>query len=325
MLDRLLDAKLSEMDELLNSYVKEGHSVSYLLNNFSLFNIEKKKIIIERFYKFWHYNFNEIITSNEDIVLMIDYLTRYGYSSYDYFKKMTEPKKYLEKKVIDDIIEPIGSEILIRGFGDYFKDEIIETKFDCYELLKIKEKLSKEEIIKIYKKTFSDCNYIFDEYLSFNEKMEYTKVFLSENSDMYSVAEFLIKERAYDKEDFNKLILLIGAFAPASSIYNVLMKEKLSDSQKLMLEKSLYDTKDIEYIAYYTFYKNKKEFNRLFGNVLLFLGFVKLNKELFKNDEIINDIIESAEAKNEKYVDSVVSKIQTTYKIKPKNGVKPNK
>lgn len=319
MLDRLLDAKSNEMDELLNSYVKEGHSVNYLLHNFSLFNTEKKKIIIERFYKFRHYNFNEIITSNEDTVLMIDYLTKYGYSAYDYLKKMAEPKKYLEKKVIDDIIEPIGSEILIRDFSDYFKDEILETKFDCYELLRIKEKLSKEEIIKIYKKTFSDCDFIFDEYLSFNEKKEYTKVFLSENSDMYFVAEFLIKERAYDKEDFDKLILLIGAFAPASSIYNVLMKENLSDSQKIMLEKSLYDTKDIEYIAYYTFYKNKKEFNRLFGSVLLFLGFVKLNRELFKESAIINDIIDSAEASNEKYVDNVASKIEVSYKITPKN------
>lgn len=42
MLDRLLDAKLSDMEELLNAYVKEGYSIVYLISNFELFSKEKK-------------------------------------------------------------------------------------------------------------------------------------------------------------------------------------------------------------------------------------------------------------------------------------------
>lgn len=318
MLDRLLDAKLSDMEELLNEYVNGGYSVIYLLENFNLFSSQKKKMLIERFYSHYNYKFNEIITKNKDIVLIIEYLFDNGtYTDiYNYTLKLKDPKKYLKKEHLDEIVTIISTGVLVQDFGIYFKEEIIKTKVDCYELLIIKEKLSKEEIIEIYKKTFNSYKNIFENYLNNDERREYTKIFLSENSDMYFIAEFLIKEKAYDEEDFDKLILLIGAFAPASSIYNILMNEKLSDLQRIILEKSLYDTKDIEYIAYYTFYKNKEEFKRIFKGTILFLGFVMLYEHLFENKKVLKGIIEEIEKENVNYVDNITNKINTSYELK---------
>lgn len=323
MLDRLLDAKLSEMDELLNLYVKERHSVVYILDNFSLFNKEKKKMIIKRFYYYHQTKFEKMISSNEDVALMIEYFMEkpeiYVYAASKFMKKLSEPKKYVKDKYIDVIISNTSTDSIIENFNSYFKNEILELKDDYYKLLNVKEELTSEDIVAIYEKTFKflpECKMLFDHYLNFAEKKEYTKLYLTHNPESYDITHYLIKQRAYDKEDFDKLILLVGCFSSAELIYDVIINEQLTESQEKMLEKALYDTRNIEYIAYYTFYKNKKEFNRLFKSSLLFLGFVKLNEHLFKDKEILEDVIDAIETKKVNYTDNVINKINTTYQIK---------
>lgn len=320
MIKKIMEADLWDVPELLDTYVREGYNVDYLIDSFEQFDNEKKELLIKRFYKYHMLQFNKVISKNEDCVLMIKYLLSKNLqiSAYLYLKKMSEPKTKLEQNDINKILEYIKTITIANDFGGYFINEVIILKKDYYEMLKVKEKLSNEDKEKIYNKSFESFDIeIFDEYLSYDEKVAYTKLFLNKKSDNYNLTNYLLKKHYYNsKEDYDKLILLIGAFASAEIIYQVIMRENLNDSQIKILEKALYDTLDIEYIAYYTFYKNKKEFKRLFKSTILFLGFVKLNEHLFKNKEILKNITEEIESKNNNYVDSITSKINTTYKIK---------
>lgn len=330
MIEKVKTASLNEMEEVLNEYVREGYDVDKLLDNFNEFDFEKKVIIVKRFWNTNYHKFEEVVTYAKDIEFMIKYLMerRLTAYAYDYLVKIISKEMIgVEINYLNEIIDYVSTDAMVNDTGSYFLNEILNKKTDYYKLLSIKDKLSDDEIDLIYNKSFereNDFIHIFD-YLRCDEKKEYTRKFVSINSDNYMLAKALLYSGYYDEESYEKLLLLIGAFASADVIYDVLIDHQVNKSQKQMLEKALYDTKDIEYIAYYTFYRNKKEFNRLFGSGLMFLAFVSLNKQLFTNERMLLSVTDAIKEKEVKYTDSIVNKIDTSYQIKPKNGVKPNK
>lgn len=333
MIEKVKTASLNEMEEVLNVYVREGYNIDKLLDEFNMFSKEKRQILIKRFFNGKHYKFLEVLTKTDDKVFMVDYLVNKNLIMYafEFLSGICDPKSFVKSDNINKILNVITTDAIIENFGTYFKDEILELKDDYYKLLSKKDELSDDDIRKVYIKSFAmefeEYKSFHYHYLSYKEKFKHTKIFLSENCSNYYLAKMYLDKGDFYDEDFGKLLLNIGCFAPADVIYDVLIRHErmFNESQKLMLEKSLYDTRDIEYIAYYTFYKNKKEFNRLFKSAILFLGFVRLNEELFKNTEILNDVVNEIKEKEVKYTDSgVVNKIDTSYQIKPKNGVKPN-
>lgn len=318
-IERINDASFDETRNLLDEYVREGYSVDNLLDNFESFTTEKKKILIVRFYNYNMSKFEEKIKSVEDCKLLIEYLLgrKLPMNAYFYMKKINDPKSFVKQDYINEMLKNVKIRTIVEDYGEYFIDEVLNIKEDYFDLLIAKDKLSKETKEKIYKKSFNCIDpEKFDEYLNYEEKLAYTNLFVNAKTKNYYFAYYLIWKKFYAKEDLDKLISLIASFAPSDIIYYVLKNEDLNKSQIKVLEKALYDTLDIEYIAYYTFYKNKKEFKRLFKNTILFLGFVSLNEHLFKNKVELQSVIKDIEKENVNYVDDVIAKIGTTYQKK---------
>lgn len=236
--------------------------------------------------------------------------------AYNVFKTM-----YNTKLIGNDLVEKmlLNQNILLiyDDFGDIFKG-ILLKRYDYYKLLQKKDILSDELINKIYKK----CINSFDEYnkvkyyLDNDEAKKLTSIFISSKSDNVLIATDIIKSKNYDEKEYDRLLIIIGTFGTADIIYDVLMTQKLNESQNKMLEKALLDTHDIQYISYYYFYKNREMFLKLFGSTLLFLSFVSMNKELFTNTIILSAITELIKEENKKYQDETNNNIAMVYKIK---------
>ena len=133
----------------------------------------------------------------------------------------------------------------------------------------------------------------------------------------------MLNDKTYYEQDYDRLILLIGMFGSASIIYDTLMNEQnLSDSQIKMLEKALLDTHSIEYISYYYYYKRKNLFFGMYKSSLLFISFVYMNKNSFKNTYILDSIISEIKKECEEFSTSIAEKFGIPYEKKRKTNTK---
>ncbi len=280
-----LEKDLSQLDILkLASYLKDSEKKQFI---FDYYVFENPYINYE--------NLAMYLRCDEDRMCLINSLLKYNafMSAYDVAKVMSNPKA-LDEKVLRMMLcscKNISVDDVVKDFDLLFIDELINMK-DYYNLLKYKNKLSYEMVNKICLKSFSSL----DDYkkitsiLNAQERKKYVKLFLDSMCDNASVANQILKNKDYEKEDHERLILIICHFGKADVIYDVLMREDLSDMQTKMFEKALLNTNNIEYIAYYYFYKNKEKFNLLFGSSLLFLSYVLLNEDKFTNKTILEDV-----------------------------------
>ena len=247
----------------------------------------------------------ESIMKTEDVIL-----------AYNVFKTMNNPK-LIENNLVEKMLLNQNILSIYDDFKDAFEDILLKRN-DYYKLLEKKDSLSDELINKIYKK----CINSFDEYdkvkyyLNDEETKKLVSIFISSKSDNVLIATDIIKSKNYDEKDYNRLLIIIGTFGTADVIYDVLMTQKLNESQNKMSEKALLDTHDIQYISYYYFYKNREMFLKLFGSTLLFLSFVGMNKELFTNTIILSAITKLIKEENKKYQDETNSNIAMVYKMK---------
>lgn len=282
---------------------------------------EKKKIVYNYLIKDFRAGYiSSNLNNDEDRKILIDILKEKKKLSFEAMIFMNNPK-ILDKEVIISILSCKNSLAIYEYFGELFMDVILERdvidQYDAYKLLEKKDILSFDAITKIYEKSFNNISdYLFVlKYLSDNEKKDLTKIFINKKHDNVDIIKRILKDKNYYKEDYDKLILLVGMFGTAPIIYDTLMEEKkLNASQIKMLEKSLLETHDIEYIAYYYFFKNKEKFVALFGSALLFLSYVEMNKKYFRNTMILESIVSKIKEDEMKFVEEVDNKINISYR-----------
>ena len=270
------------------------------------------------------------LDSDKDRKLLINVLLERDEKSvaYDVMSVMNNPK-ILDEEDIELILSIRNSLAIYEYFGELFIDVILKRnvidQYDTYKLLEKKDVLSQDTIIKIYEKSFNNISdYLMVlMYLDDNEKKDLTNIFINKKHDNVDIIKRILKDKNYYKEDYNRLILLVGMFGSASIIYDTLMNEQnLSDSQIKMLEKALLDTHSIEYVSYYYFYKRKDLFIKMFGSSLHFLAFAIMNRELFKDGFVLNDIANAIEEESGEFNKSIIEKYGLAYEKKRKTSRK---
>ena len=109
MIQKIINADLGDTRELLDEYVREGYNVKYLINSFELFSVEKKQLIISRFYNYYMYEFREKINKKEDCILVIKYLLdkKLPMIAYSYLKKIDDPKLTIKKSEIIEMLKRV--------------------------------------------------------------------------------------------------------------------------------------------------------------------------------------------------------------------------
>lgn len=303
-------------NDVLGNYLKYDYSIEKLEN---IISILKEDIVKQIYYSHLINDFGKNISykksSDSEKSIMIDACLGAGKYNFAFkiMKSMDNPK-LLEKDKIKKILADKDSLTIYKFFNTLFIDEILDRK-DYYNLIKYSDELPNDVIKKIYIKSFSsvrDYSYIIY-MLSKDKRKEYTKVFLEKKCDNASIANHILKNKDYEKEDYERLLLIVVMFAKVDVIYDVLMRENLSDNQRKALEKALLDTHDIEYIAYYYFFKDIEKFNLLFGSSLLFLSYVTLNKDKFKNKNILSKIKEKIKEENNNELSSKIEGNINTY------------
>lgn len=308
---------------LLKSYLDDGYSVKNLLENIK--NASKRKIVLNTIFGCRLIDPSKMIedyytylSSDEKVYVFRIVLEKSPLQAYYFFREIKNPKTKLEREEITKVIVQTTSSVVIKDFDSYFAEELLQ-KDDYYELLKIKQNLPKNIVERIYEKSIlKPDNYDFMcvmGYLSDEEKKEYARMFLASTNKNYEIAMYFLDNKIYFDDDFDKLLKIVANKAPADVIYKVLMNETLSEENKKTLEKGLLRTGDIEYISYYYFYKNKDVFIQLFGSTLLFLSFVMINKSIFKNKLLLEEVIIKIKAENASYSDDV-AKAVAKYKSK---------
>lgn len=283
-----------------------------------LSNVELRKKYYYEMAIFFPNCFKYLMNNDEEKKYVIESIMKTGdvILAYNVFKTMNNPK-LIENNLVEKMLLNQNILSIYDDFKDAFEDALLKRD-NYYELLEKKDSLSDELINKIYKK----CINSFDEYnkvkyyLNDEEAKKLASIFISSKSDNVLIATDIIKSKNYDEKDYNRLLIIIGTFGTADVIYDVLMTQKLNESQNKMSEKALLDTHDIQYISYYYFYKNREMFLKLFGSTLLFLSFVSMNKELFTNTIILSAITELIKEENKKYQDETNSNIAMVYKRK---------
>lgn len=310
----MIENKLDEYEDYLDS-LSMMQCVSDLQK-------EKKKIVYNYVIKNGSFRAGYIssrLNSDEDRKILINILKDKKTLSFDVMKFMNNPK-ILDKEIIISILSCKNSLAIYEYFGELFMDVILERdvidQYDAYKLLEKKDILSEEAITKIYEKSFNNISdyLVVLKYLDNDEKKVLTRIFINKKHDNVDIIKRILKDKNYYKEDYDKLILLVGMFGSASIIYDTLMEEKnLNASQVKMLEKSLLETHDIEYITYYYFFKNKEKFIALFGSALLFLSYVEMNKTHFKNTNILELVISKIKEEEINFVEDVNDKINISY------------
>lgn len=297
MLESLKYSDSDKTYNLVKDYIKRYGAVN-LINSLSL-DDERKKYVYK--YILDIYTYGSVLFSNlkneKDKYLFYEFLCDY-YGEYDYsiFKKLKNPKENLKKEYVDTILNNVSVEELIYDFGLYFKEEILNTE-KFYLLLKEKDKLDSEFKKKIYDKVNTYDEYVsVKEYLNGSEITELSTILIKKENKNIDILYDLYINNYYTNENEKYLVDTICKLGSARILYNVLKSEKLDEVETKEYEKSLYDTNNIEYIAYYYFYHNKEKFNLLFKSAILFLSYVSLNRDKFKNntelDKIINIIKE---------------------------------
>lgn len=285
--------------EVTNLVIKMAgkNNLKELLSIANILSEERKLIIYKLVAEFYNFDTDSLkeINKDEDKVKFFEcvknsmLMGKYGYYV---LLNIKVPKENISEESIKTILEYEKTEFIYTTSGAYFADEILKYKEDYYKLLEIKDKLSEEIITMIYEKASSkeeDYEKVIG-YLKDDELKNYTKVFVKIGTNAL-IAKNIINNKYYFEEDFDALLEVIKNYGDAKVIYNILMSEKLDDKQTKMLEKALLKTSSIEYISYYYFYRNMKEFIKIFGSALLFLSFVYLNKDKFTDETILNDII----------------------------------
>lgn len=315
---------------LLKSYLEDGYSVKNLLKNIT--DAGKRKIMLEMIFKQPIIEPTKMIEdcydymlSDEKVYVFRIVLEKSPLQAYYFFRKINNPKAKLTSEEIAKIINQTTTSVVIEDYNSYFAEELLK-KDDYYELLSIRQNLLKNIIDEIYEKSIlktDDHDFIrVIEYLNNEEKQNYARMFLNLDSKNYKIAMYVLDNKIYFKEDFDKLLKIVGNNAPADVIYKVLMNETLSEENKKTLEKGLLRTGDIEYISYYYFYKNKDVFIQLFGSTLLFLSFVMINKSIFKNKLLLEEVIIKIKAENASYSDDVAKAVAKYKKENSKITVK---
>lgn len=309
---------------LLKSYLEDGYSVKNLLKNIT--DAGKRKIMLEMIFKQPITEPTKMIEdcydymlSDEKVYVFRIVLEKSPLQAYYFFRKINNPKAKLTSEEIAKIINQTTTSVVIEDYNSYFAYELLK-KDDYYELLSIRQNLLKNIIDEIYEKSIlktDDHDFIrVIEYLNNEEKQNYARMFLNLDSKNYKIAMYVLDNKIYFKEDFDKLLKIVGNNAPADVIYKVLMNENLNEENKKRLEKDLLRTGDVEYISYYYFYKNKNEFLKLFGSSLLFLTFVMFNKSAFKNKLILGDVTSKIKEENISYSQDVMKNIAKSKKMK---------
>lgn len=328
----LKETPIQKIEDKLDEY--EGHlDFLSIIKCARDLQIERKKIIYNYTLDYLPFNCRYIsskLDSDKDRKLLINVLLERDEKSvaYDVMSVMNNPK-ILDEEDIKLILSIRNSLSIYECFGELFIDVILKRnvidQYDAYKLLEKKDVLSQDTIIKIYEKSFNNISdYLMVlMYLDDKEKKDLTNIFINKKHDNVDIIKRILKDKNYYKEDYNRLILLVGMFGSASVIYGTLMNEQnLSDSQIKMLEKALLDTHSIEYVSYYYFYKRKDLFINMFGSSLLFLSFVNMNKFLFKNMNILNNIIEEIKEECEEFNVSITEKFGIAYGKKRKTSRK---
>ena len=243
-------------------------------------------------------------------------------NGYVYLGKIKDTNKFKDCYDENLIISSLNTQSIrtvYEDFGEKFTYIYIK-QCDYYNLLCVKNLLSEETINKIYLK----CMRSKEEYkkvislISKDEIYSLTKIYLK-NGNNTDIAVDIIKNKYYKDEEFDKLIENIESYGTAKNIYYVLMNYKLSTENERKLEKALLRTGDIEYISYYYFFKNKDLFLKMFASTLLFLSFVQMNKELFKDAVILKIVTEMIKKENKEYQEEVKTNV---YVMQAKSGRK---
>ena len=110
----------------------------------------------------------------------------------------------------------------------------------------------------------------------------------------------ILDYKCYENSDMEFLINKLCEEAKAKYLYLLLIDEydcldKISKEQKEKIERTLKETKSIEYNLYYEFYKGKDILIKNFGGVLALYLFLKSNVYVFKDKETYKYVLESIE------------------------------
>jgi len=301
ILEELKKCDSSEEKELIDLYIKNsyyGEIIDKIIN----FDLDKRIRIFKNIFLDFEY-----INNQETLINYHNLYRESGFVfDYDLIKKIDNPKDNLNSKYISEMLDKKDSETLVKDYGNYFEDEILK-KDDFYCLLMIKDLLKKETVNIIYERINDYKKYLkLKKYLEYDydELVSYGKVFTQKGYTDAKIAYDILVNKWYTEENIDYLITVFVSNSTALQLYNVLMTNNFEGEYKEILEKALYDTGNIEYIAYYYFYRNKEKFILLFGSSTLFLVYVLNNKEKFTST-ILKDVLNKIKEETKEVSDKV--------------------
>lgn len=303
IIENLQKCDSSEENELIELYLKNSY-YEEIIDKITSFDLEKRKRIFTNLFK-KGLNYNYI--NNQKTLINYHNLYResgYGFD-YDLVKKIDNLKECLDSKYILELLNKKDSKTLVNDYSNYFEDEIL-NKNDFYYLLEVKSSLKSSTVNKIYIETYDYVRYLnIKKYLTKEELISYSKVFTDEGYiDIKIIYDFLLNGY-YNEDNIDILLNEFTSFATDRQIYDVLMTDNFDGKYKNMLEGALYDSGNIEYIAYYYFYKNKEKFILLFGSIALFLSYLLNNEQRFTNKAILSDVINKIKEETKEVSDRV--------------------
>ena len=281
---------------LVKTYINKEYNVYNLMN----LNIsdDKKSALYETIIVYLYDNlFYYHIKEEKDKVLFLKALC--------YVNPIKESNYY---KMLNDISDPVSKftinelNILTRYIKVYGWQDLEETiGFDkassiinkivpfevihiSYEVIKYANEDNKKKILEA---ACYNINSFLLAYDKFDDKYkeELINYYIDNNKNEYQISDYIIKNNLI-KSDIS-----IIEKSTSTIIYSYLMNNDLSIEDEKRLEKALLKTNDFEYIVYYYFYKNKYMFYKIFTTLVIFLAFVKINGNLFKNKNILEDIL----------------------------------
>lgn len=208
---------------------------------------------------------------------LLEWLTKN--SGIDILKNLYSKTK--DNNILDIVLEKrISIETFIK-FEDFlpndykikFMDKLIE-KCSISSIIDNIDTISDDAIIYMYRKKKEDLT----------------------SKDICTILDY----KCYENSDIEFLINKLCEEAKAKYLYLLLIDEydcldKVSKEQKEKIERTLKETKSIEYNLYYEFYKGKDRLIKNFGGALALFVFLKANAYDFKNKETYKYVLESIE------------------------------
>lgn len=270
----------------------------------------------------------EILKTDEEKALLIECMPKFPKGICCILFQMD--KESIKRLVAKDKIKLVLEEIqcwdnIYDKFGDILEDEMIEIDAR-YRIMPYVNELSCSAFEKVCKRNLDIDGYnrLIEELKEPVKRRIYTNVFIKEKCCDAYVASKILDAKDYEEAEVNKLLMVVASFGKASIIYENLKINTLTESQRKMLEKALLETHNIEYISYYYFFNNKREFIKLYGSMLAFAAFASLHKELFKNTLILGVIMESIKDMTEstEYLEDISTRISNpSVKIKKRSKI----